>query len=302
MSGLEVTGPQQGSGITGTQATLLGIATLAPAVDSVVTVVGEWTRAGQPLTSATGATPPLQQATLLRLEPLSEAGEYVFVVSVRAENNTFLKATSTNTSFSLSLQPYPPLQIEQGLSPGQCGQQEMATLTGTVSLLPNTATEHSLTLSWLRPDGGLTSSSEEQEGSSTLLVDTRSDQTGDYQLRACLSITSTSVQDHCSTATYTISTQPPGEVGSLTCPNAPAGDTLNILWTAPQQNADSITHYLVGVLEYVSQPNSRELGTRPLATPFQQLVASDESLMTTVTSGVGEWVGQVGVVSIIILL
>jgi len=80
----------------------------------------------------------------------------------------------------------------------------------------------------------------------------------------------------------------PSQVTGLECPISPDGPSvLTINWGEPSTNADVVNDYLVVVERYVQLPGSQTLETRPLATPFRQEVESGESLMATVTLGIG---------------
>ena len=69
------------------------------------------------------------------------------------------------------------------------------------------------------------------------------------------------------------------------CPNSDDGGVLRISWGAPSVNAESVVDYVVEVLEYYQPRGSQVVETRPISSPFRQEV---QSLMTMVTSGVGE--------------
>ena len=85
----------------------------------------------------------------------------------------------------------------------------------------------------------------------------------------------------------------PGEVSDLTCPHSNDERLLRISWGEPSDNAHSVIHYTVEVLEYYQPEESKVVETRPLTPPFEQEVQSER---TTITSGVGEelleWVIQ----------
>ena len=184
----------------------MGSATLPPAVDSDLILTASWTHTNINLnTSSERVTPPLAQTTPLRLDPLSEGGEYVFGVWVGQPNNSFLKPVSVNTSFSISLQPYPRLQLTQSLSSGQCGQDQ-ATLSASLSLLPNIATQHSLTFSWSGPANQSLDPFSGNQTASTLQLTSLRDNSGDYELTACLEIPGTTVSNRCNSTRYSIST------------------------------------------------------------------------------------------------
>ena len=119
---------------------------------------------------------------------------------VTPSNPSFVRSVTVNASYTISLQPYPPLEIRfrRSLRSGDCEVGgEIATLTGSVSLLPNIATNHTLSYTWSGPGVA------ELTTGQTLVV---SNVTATYTLTACLAIPGTDVVDHCSTADYPLST------------------------------------------------------------------------------------------------
>ncbi len=192
--------------INGTVVSLQGSALLAPAVDSQVTVAGAWTFTGASLTSNQTTSPPRQHTTTLTFDPLSVGGDYVFTVTV-SSGSPYLQTSSANASYTLSLQPYPPLVVVGRVSGGECVVNEVATLTGSVDLLSNTATDHTLSYTWTGPGGLIPASTQDltlREG--TLVVGNLGQNSGQYGLMVCLAIPSTDVVGHCSETSYTIST------------------------------------------------------------------------------------------------
>lgn len=296
--------------IRGTVVSLQGVAILAPEVDTQVSVLGVWALqdSTENLTSSSTTSPPREHNTTHTIASLSEGGVYVFtvVVTPSAPTSTFVEATTASAELEVTLQPYPDLEIVGTVSSGECGGNEVATLTGTVSLLPNTASDHTLTYTWTTPGGqDITASSEDLVvNGGTLQVGGLGTNQGDYVLTACLSIPSSDVAGHCSPATYPISSAGvcvcvlmhadtghtsgpphavPGQVTALECPASGDAAVLLIRWTQPSTNADSVYGYTVQVQQYMQ--DGRELVPRPLDTPFDQQL---ETLETSVESGVGE--------------
>jgi hypothetical protein len=72
------------------------------------------------------------------------------------------------------------------------------------------------------------------------------------------------------------------------CPSSPDGGILNIHWSQPSINTDSVIDYVVEVLEYSHQPGNRTLIVSPLIPPFQQEEESGGELTIAVTSGVSK--------------
>ena len=178
---------------------LQGLATLADVVDTPVNVLLAWSRPDPNglLDLAQLTSPPYTLTTTF--DPLSVGGVYEFIVAVDTSNPSFVRSVTVNASYTISLQPYPPLEIRiRGvLRSGDCVVAgPTATLTGSVSLLPNIATDHTLSYTWSGPGVA------ELTPGQTLVVSTV---TATYTLTTCLSIPGTDV-DHCSTADYPFST------------------------------------------------------------------------------------------------
>ena len=187
--------------ITGTVVSLQGLATLADVVDTPVNVLLTWSRPDpNGLLGVTALTSPPYTLTTT-FDPLSVFGVHEFIVTVDTSNPSFVRSVTVNASYTISLQPYPPLEIRirRSLRSGDCEMGgAMATLTGSVSrLLPNIATNHTLLYTWSGPGVA------ELTTGQTLVVSTM---TATYTLTACLAIPGTDVVDHCSTADYTLST------------------------------------------------------------------------------------------------
>ncbi len=62
--------------------------------------------------------------------------EYMCILLVIPSANTFVTSTSVSESFNLIVQPYPDME------------NALATFRGSVDLLNNTATTHTLTYTW----------------------------------------------------------------------------------------------------------------------------------------------------------
>ena len=294
--------------IRGTVVSLQGLAILTTEVDTQVSVSGVWTLqdSTENLTSSQTTSPPREHNTTHTIGSLSEGGVYVFtvVVTPSALTSTFVEGTTASAELEVTLQPYSALEIVRTVSSGECGGSEVATLTGTVSLLPNTASDHTLTYTWTTSGGqGITASSGDLVvNGNTLQVGDHETNQGDYILTACLSIPSSDVVGHCSSATYSISAAGgcvlmhadtgdtcgpphavPGQVTALECPASGDAAVLPIRWTQPSTNAASVYGYTVQVHQYMQ--DGRDLVPLPLDPPFEQQL---ETLETAVESGVGE--------------
>ena len=299
--------------IRGTVVSLQGLAILAPDVDTEVSVLGVWTLQDsiENLTSSQTTSPPREHNTTHTIASLSEGGVYVFtvVMTSSAPTSTFVEGITVSAELEVTLQPYPALEIVRStVSSGGCvhgaGGNEMATLTGTVSLLPNTASDHTLKYTWMTLGGqDIIASSEDLvvNGNTLKVVNLETNQ-GDYILTACLSIPSSDVEN-CSSVVYPISSAGecvlmhadtghtcgaphavPGQVTALECPASGDAAVLLICWTQPSTNADSVYGYTVQVQQYMQ--DGRELVPLPLDPSFEQQL---QMLETSVESGVGEF-------------
>ena len=271
-------------------------------------MLGVWTLqdSTENLTSSQTTSPPREHNTTHTIASLSEGGVYVFtvVVTPSAPTSTFVEGITASAELEVTLQPYPALEIVRTVSSGECGGNEVATLTGTVSLLPNTASDHALNYTWTTPGGrDITASSEDLVVNGNILqVGDLGTNQGDYVLTACLSIPSSGVVGHCSSTTYPILAAGrcvlmhadightcgpphvvPGQVTTLECPASGDAAVLLIRWTQPSTNAASVYGYTIQVHQYMQ--DGRKLVPLPLDPPFYQQV---ETLNTSVESGVGE--------------
>lgn len=192
-----------GSATTGTQVMLQGLATLADVVDSPVTVECSWTDPYSNELAITAHTSPPYTA-VVTLDPFSDGGVYKFIVTIKPSNPTYVIGGSVNASYSLIRQPYPSLMVRVVVNSGQCGGNETATLTGSVGLLSNIATNHTLTYTWKTPDGQTIRADDLTMRGRTLTVDDPRDHTGTYNLTACLAIPDTDVSNHCSSVNHPI--------------------------------------------------------------------------------------------------
>ena len=194
---------------------LQGTAQLHPSVDTNVTVTGSWRRQDlSPFTTITHTQAPLYSTTLT-FDPLrnesADGGSYVYTVSViPAQVAPFIVSSMADENYTLTVQPYPDLVIKDSLRSGVCKVDEAATLMGNVTLLPNTATNHTLSYTWTNPAGQpITSSNDDYvvtEGS--LRVENLANQSnmGNFSLRICLDVPATDVVDHCISTFFTLST------------------------------------------------------------------------------------------------
>ena len=201
--------------VQGTVVRLQAAATLDPAVNSPLTVVGEWSRqdmANLPQSifiSNTSQTSPYSNT--LTFNPLrgnsDDGGVYVYMLTVSPRYSTYIESASTNDEIMVVVQQYPSLNITRSVTTSVCGEQGETSLSGNVSLLPNTA-QNSLTYSWTDLENGTISTSTDDiivdEG--TLMVKDLASSIGTYTLEICLTVPDSGLSGRCSSSPYTIST------------------------------------------------------------------------------------------------
>ena len=180
-----------------------------------MTVTGSWRRQDlSPFATITHITQAPLYSTTLTFDPLrnesADGGSYVYTVSVTpAQSTSFIIHNMADENYTLTVQPYPDLVINDSLQSGVCKVDEAATLMGNVTLLPNTATNHTLSYTWTNPaDQPITSSNGDyivNEGS--LRVENLANQNnmGNFSLRICLDVPATDIVGHCSSTSFTLS-------------------------------------------------------------------------------------------------
>ena len=194
---------------------LQGTARLHPSVDTDVTVTGLWRRQDlSPFTTVTQTTDAPIYNTTLTFDPLrsesADGGNYVYTVSVTpAQSTPFIMSNMADESYTLTVQPYPDLVIIDSLQSGVCMLDEAATLMGSVTLLPNTATNHTLSYTWVNIAGQQITSSDGGYviNGGSLRVQNLTDQNnmGNFHLRICLDIPGADIVDYCNSTTFTLS-------------------------------------------------------------------------------------------------
>ena len=192
---------------------LQGAAQLHQSVDTNVNVTGSWRRQDlSPFTTITHITQASLYSTTLTFDPLrneiADGGSYVYTVSVTpAQSTPFIMSNMADENYTLTVLPYPDLMIIDSLG-GVCMLDETATLMGNVTLLPNTATNYTLSYVWTNPAGlPITSSNGDYIiNKGALRVDNLASNMGDFSLRICLDIPGTDVVDHCNSTSLSLST------------------------------------------------------------------------------------------------
>ena len=285
--------------IAGTVIHLQGTAQLDPViVDTVVSVIGSWTRLHHNMSEFTDTTVTASHpihTIILTFNPLriksKDGGDYMYSVDVIPENSTFIRGVMANTTYTLTSQFYPNLTVDKSISSGNCIDKE-TTLCGSVALLNNTASNHTLEYRW--------SGAEDVADSTSNTVTVGSD--GVYMLDVCLNIPVSGIMDHCSTASYTISDASesqvpsplsssyntcnagPGRV-SITCPSNSNGSSLTINWTPPS-NSDTVNDYLVVIQRYSHAEGTRDIQLSP---SDSYVVEPSDNPALVVSSGIGEY-------------
>ena len=180
------------------------MATLDSVVDTQVTVSTSWTRQGSSDLLSLEASINSPFITALNFEPLSfrDAGDYVFLVDVTPFNPTSVQATSVSANYTINVEPYPNIVIMRRVINGQCMEDEIVILSGDVSLLHETTTNHNISYTWTPPNGRIT---DEMANGGMIVVRNLSANSGYYNLTVCLTILGTELQNNCSTVDYYIS-------------------------------------------------------------------------------------------------
>ncbi len=200
--------------ITGTVVRLQGTAQVTT-VNTEVTVSGSWSRLGSAdlsnLSTSSNTSQTSPYPTTLTFNPLrisnKDGGDYMYTVFITPQDSTYIISTSMNMSYTLTIQPYPVLEISDSITSGVCMTNEVAVLMGGVSLLPNTAT-NTLIYTWVDPSNQTirTSTSDLVVSSGDLTVMNIMNNMGVYSLTVCLEIPGSCMGEYCSTASYTLNT------------------------------------------------------------------------------------------------
>ena len=134
-----------------------------------------------------------------------DGGMYVFTATVGSLNFNYVIQSTTNQSTTLTVEPYPRLNITENIATAECQPNAGATLSGTISLLSNTYSDKIVTYTWRR--GGeieSTSSSADLLNVSLNLQSLTVDTMGLYDLEVCLNVSRSGLLNHCSSARYEI--------------------------------------------------------------------------------------------------
>ena len=136
-----------------------------------------------------------------------DGGLYVYMLTASPRDSTYIRSASANGIIMIEVQEYPPLEIIRNVTTSVCGEQDQTSLSGNVSLLPNTAL-YSLAYSWTDPHGQPipTSTDGISVNKDNLILRNLTLKIGIYTLDICLTVPDSGLNDHCSSATYSLST------------------------------------------------------------------------------------------------
>ncbi len=198
--------------ITGTLVRLQGTAQVT-AVDTEVTVSRSWSRLGSEDLSNVSTTFNNQTSpylSILTFNPLriasKDGGDYMYTVLITPQDSTYIINASMNMSYTLTIQPYPMLEISDSITSGACMINEVAVLMGEVSLLPNTA-NYALIYTWKDSNNqSINASTSDLVVSGGNLTVMNIMDTSVYSLTVCLNIPGIGQEEQCSTAFYTLDT------------------------------------------------------------------------------------------------
>ena len=143
----------------------------------------------------------------LTFSPLrfEDGGTYVYTVTLSPLLSTYILETAANITFSVSVEPYPVLNIIK-LNTNKPEMQNVGvTLIGTVILLNNTAPGYTLNYTWSRQGGEILSTGAVfMEENVTLFIKDVFQGAGTYTLVICLSIPRRGSDYHCSSKDYNV--------------------------------------------------------------------------------------------------
>ena len=211
-----ITIPNVGDVIHGTVASIQATAEVDKSiVDTPIQFMGRWGRQDKTAlnTEVTNVSNTDMQvspySSTLTFAPLNnnsvDGGVYVFTATVGPLNsNNVIQSTDTQST-TLTVEPYPRLNITKNIATAECQPNAGATLSGTISLLSNTYSDRNVTYTWRR--GGeieSTSSSADLPNVSLNLQSLTVDTMGLYDLEVCLDVSRSGLLNHCSSATYEI--------------------------------------------------------------------------------------------------
>ena len=150
-------------------------------------------------------------SSILTFSPLrfEDGGTYVYTVTLFPLLSTSFLVTSANITFSISVEPYPDINITKEITTIPMRPNIRVTLIGTVILLNNTAPGYILNYTWRREGGEILSTGAVfMEENITLFINDVYEGAGTYTLVVCLFIPRSGLEDHCSSADYNV--VPPG--------------------------------------------------------------------------------------------
>ena len=193
---------------------LFGIAEIdTRIVDTPIIFSSVWTRDESTILIGSSGTDNITSPyySNLTFSPLrfEDGGTYVYTVTLSPLLSTYILETAANITFSVSVEPYPVLNIIKLITNEPEMQNMGVTLIGIVILLNNTAPGYTLNYTWSRQGGEILSNGAVfREENVTLFINDVYEGAGTYTLVICLSILKSGSDYHCSSKDYNVI--PPG--------------------------------------------------------------------------------------------
>ena len=189
---------------------LFGIAEIdTRIVDTPIIFSSVWTRDESTILIGSSDTDNItsQYYSNLTFSPLrfEDGGTYVYTVTLSPLLSTYILETAANITFSVSVEPYPVLNIIKLITNEPEMQNMGVTLIGIVILLNNTAPGYTLNYTWSRQGREILSSGAVfMEENVTLFINDVYEGAGTYTLVICLSIPKSGSDYHCSSKDYNV--------------------------------------------------------------------------------------------------
>ena len=201
--------------VQGTMQQLSGVAEIdTRIVDTPIIFSSVWTREDGStilISSSDTGNRTSPYSSNLTFSPLrfEDGGTYVYTVTLSPLFSTYILESAANVTFSISVEPYPDLNITKEITTVPVRPNMGVILIGTVILLNNTAPGYILNYTWRREGGEILSTGAVlMEENVTLFINDVYEGAGTYTLVVCLSIPRSGLEDHCSSTDYNV--VPPG--------------------------------------------------------------------------------------------
>ena len=196
--------------VEGTVQHLFGIAEIdTRIVDTPIIFSSVWTRDESTILICSSDTDNRTSPyySNLTFSPLrfEDGGTYVYTVTLSPLLSTYILETAANITFSVSVEPYPVLNIIKLITNEPEMQNMGVTLIGTVILLNNTAPGYTINYTWSRQGGEILSTGAVfMEENVTLFINDVYEGAGTYTLVICYSIPRSGSDYHCSSKDYNV--------------------------------------------------------------------------------------------------